>query len=94
MRQDTPVGGERARRTGPGPGGVDRSRAELVTGCLRKAVLSTEAYGCLLYLASADRRSLQLSAVAGVPASLLSGFARLPVPPRIRCRRRSAAAAR
>ncbi|MDH6142842.1 MULTISPECIES: SpoIIE family protein phosphatase [Kitasatospora] len=80
MRQDTPVGGERARRTGPGPGGVDRSRAELVTGCLRKAVLSTEAYGCLLYLASADRRSLQLSAVAGVPASLLSGFARLPVP--------------
>ncbi|MCC9311507.1 phosphatase, partial [Kitasatospora sp. RB6PN24] len=80
MRQDTPVGGLRAGRTGPGPGGVGPSRAELVTSCLRKAVLSTEAYGCLLYLSSSDRRFLQLSAVAGVPVSLLSGFVRLPVP--------------
>ncbi|GAA3030498.1 hypothetical protein GCM10020229_47410 [Kitasatospora albolonga] len=46
---------------------------------LRRAVRATSAYGSVLYLPSADRRGLVLSAVAGVPVELLSGFRHLSV---------------
>ncbi|MFI5530584.1 SpoIIE family protein phosphatase [Kitasatospora sp. NPDC051853] len=46
---------------------------------LRRAVRTTSAYGSVLYLPSADRRGLVLSAVAGIPVELLSGFRYLSV---------------
>ncbi|MCX4750368.1 SpoIIE family protein phosphatase [Kitasatospora sp. NBC_01287] len=55
------------------------SRDEVLATAARKAVLSTEAYGCVIYLRSRDRRALLLTTVAGVPVSLLDGFRRLPV---------------
>ncbi|MFJ8042514.1 SpoIIE family protein phosphatase [Kitasatospora sp. NPDC096147] len=51
----------------------------VVAEALRRAVRTTSAYGSVLYLPSADRRGLVLSAVAGVPVELLSGFRHLSV---------------
>ncbi len=55
----------------------------LLAAAVRKAVENSEAYGCVVYLRSRDRRSLLLSTVAGVPVSLLSGFRSLPVGARL-----------
>ncbi|WP_254552145.1 SpoIIE family protein phosphatase [Kitasatospora sp. MMS16-BH015] len=55
------------------------TRDEVLAAGLRRAVQHAAAYGGVVYLRSADRASLVLSAVAGVPLSLLSGFRRLPV---------------
>ncbi|WP_280728047.1 SpoIIE family protein phosphatase [Kitasatospora sp. MAA4] len=67
-----------ARRGWGDPDGA-AARDALLAGAVRKAVQSSEAYGCVMYLRSRDRRSLLLSTVAGVPVSLLSGFRSLPV---------------
>lgn len=56
---------------------------ELLGNAARKAVQSTDAYGCMIYLRSRDRRSLLLDTVAGVPLSLLGAFRRLPVGARL-----------
>ncbi|WP_441247937.1 SpoIIE family protein phosphatase [Kitasatospora sp. McL0602] len=55
------------------------SRDEVLATGLRRAVQHVAAYGGTVYLRSPDRRSLVLSAVAGVPLPLLSGFRRVPV---------------
>ncbi len=54
-------------------------REALLATAVRKAVQSTEAYGCLVYLRSHDRRALLLSTVTGVPLSLLSAFRTVPM---------------
>ncbi|WP_354644074.1 PAS domain-containing protein [Kitasatospora camelliae] len=46
---------------------------------LLRTVRGASAYGGVLYLRSADRRSLVVSAVVGVPLHLISGFRRIPV---------------
>ncbi|WP_407990945.1 SpoIIE family protein phosphatase [Kitasatospora sp. CMC57] len=51
----------------------------LLAEALLRAVRTTSAYGGVLYLRSADGRSLVLSTVAGVPPHLLSAFRNIPV---------------
>ncbi|MBB4950282.1 serine phosphatase RsbU (regulator of sigma subunit)/PAS domain-containing protein [Kitasatospora gansuensis] len=51
----------------------------LLAEALLRAVRTTSAYGGVLYLRSADGRSLVLSAVTGVPPHLLSAFRHIPV---------------
>ncbi|MER5864858.1 SpoIIE family protein phosphatase [Kitasatospora sp. NPDC002040] len=57
---------------------VETTEALLAEALLR-AVRTTSAYGGVLYLRSADRRSLVLSAVTGVPPHLLSAFRHVAV---------------
>ncbi|MER5635436.1 SpoIIE family protein phosphatase [Kitasatospora sp. NPDC002227] len=59
--------------------GAAATRDEVLAAGLRRAVQHAAAYGGVVYLRSPDRASLVLSAVAGVPLSLLSGFRRVPV---------------
>ncbi|RAJ44875.1 serine phosphatase RsbU (regulator of sigma subunit) [Kitasatospora sp. SolWspMP-SS2h] len=74
---------EPATRTGPPPGAARprwgaAAEALLADGLLR-AVRATAAYGGVLYLHSADRRSLAVAAVAGIPLSLIEPFRRIAV---------------
>lgn len=55
------------------------STGALLAEALLRAVSATSAFAGVLYLRSADRRSLVLSAVTGVPPDLLSAFHRIPV---------------
>ena len=57
----------------------DRERDGLLAEAVRKVLKDTDAYSGLVYLRSRDRRSLVLSAVAGVPMSALEPFRRISV---------------
>ncbi|MFG2818586.1 SpoIIE family protein phosphatase [Kitasatospora sp. NPDC048365] len=64
---------------GPPAGAWAEEVGPLLADTLVQAVRTTAAYGGVFYLRSADRRSLVISAVAGVPLALLDAFRRIPV---------------
>ncbi|RKE17661.1 SpoIIE family protein phosphatase [Streptomyces sp. TLI_171] len=72
-----------ATRTGPTPDDArprwDAAAEPLLTDGLLRAVRTTSAYGGVLYLRSADRRSLVVAAVVGIPLRLLEPFHRIAV---------------
>lgn len=72
-----------ATRTGPPPGDArsrrDAAVEQLLADGLLRAVRATAAYGGVLYLHSADRRSLVVAAVVGIPLTLLEPFQRIAV---------------
>ncbi|MGW4811167.1 SpoIIE family protein phosphatase [Kitasatospora cineracea] len=70
-RPDPPRGDARPR--------WDAAAEPLLADGLLRAVRSTAAYGGVLYLHSADRRSLAVAAVVGIPLSLLEPFRRIAV---------------
>ncbi|WP_081952190.1 SpoIIE family protein phosphatase [Kitasatospora phosalacinea] len=70
-RTDPPAGGARPRR--------DAAVDPLLADGLLRAVRATAAYGGVLYLRSADGRSLVVAAVVGIPLGLLEPFRRIAV---------------
>ncbi|GLW59438.1 SpoIIE family protein phosphatase [Kitasatospora phosalacinea] len=70
-RPGTPSGDARPR--------WDAAAEPLLADGLLRAVRATAAYGGVLYLPSADRRSLVVAAVVGIPLSLLEPFQRIAV---------------
>ncbi|WP_277439013.1 SpoIIE family protein phosphatase [Streptomyces sp. SPB162] len=58
---------------------ANQERDDLLAAAVRRVLRDTDAYSCLVYLRSRDRRSLVLSTVAGVPVSALGAFRRVSV---------------
>ncbi|MEU3461416.1 SpoIIE family protein phosphatase [Streptomyces sp. NPDC006733] len=61
------------------PPAANQERDDLLAAAVRKVLRDTDAYSCLVYLRSRDRRSLVLSTVSGVPVSALGAFRRISV---------------
>ncbi|MEV4561011.1 SpoIIE family protein phosphatase [Kitasatospora sp. NPDC049285] len=80
---EPPPDSDPTTRTGPAPAAArprwGAATEPLLADGLLRAVRTTSAYGGVLYLRSADRRSLVVATVVGIPLRLLEPFHRIAV---------------